>query len=294
MKKLIIFILIILSNKISLAENFQATLDTNAILIGQQIKFSLKCSDLNSEINWPILTDSILNWIEIIKFSKIDTIYNKDTSITYYQEFIITAWDSGAYYIPPIKLNNNLVSEGFLLNVFSIDIKESDSLKDIKEQIEAKFSLLDYWIWILVLLIVLLVIYLFNKFFNKSNQTATTKKVVIKIAPNIIATNALDKLEKKKLWQEGKIKEYYSEISEILRTYIDSRFNIIALELTTEEIINKISKNISSESTKELRTLLLRSDLAKFAKSKPIDVENNESMLLAKKLVDQTKVEIHE
>jgi len=162
MKKLIIFILIILSNKISLAENFQATLDTNAILIGQQIKFSLKCSDLNSEINWPILTDSILNGIEIIKFSKIDTIYNKDTSITYYQEFIITAWDSGAYYIPPIKLNNNLVSEGFLLNVFSIDIKESDSLKDIKEQIEAKFSLLDYWIWILVLLIVLLVIYLFN------------------------------------------------------------------------------------------------------------------------------------
>ena len=294
MKKLIIFILIILSNKISLAENFQATLDTNAILIGQQIKFSLKCSDLNSEINWPILTDSILNGIEIIKFSKIDTIYNKDTSITYYQEFIITAWDSGAYYIPPIKLNNNLVSEGFLLNVFSIDIKESDSLKDIKEQIEAKFSLLDYWIWILVLLIVLLVIYLFNKFFNKSNQTAKTKKVVIKIAPNIIATNALDKLEKKKLWQEGKIKEYYSEISEILRTYIDSRFNIIALELTTEEIINKISKNISSESTKELRTLLLRSDLAKFAKSKPIDVENNESMLLAKKLVDQTKVEIHE
>lgn len=294
MKKLIIFILIILSNKISLAENFQATLDTNAILIGQQIKFSLKCSDLNSEINWPILTDSILNGIEIIKFSKIDTIYNKDTSITYYQEFIITAWDSGAYYIPPIKLNNNLVSEGFLLNVFSIDIKESDSLKDIKEQIEAKFSLLDYWIWILALLIVLLGIYLFNKFFNKSNQTATTKKVVIKIAPNIIATNALDKLEKKKLWQEGKIKEYYSEISEILRTYIDSRFNIIALELTTEEIINKISKNISSESTKELRTLLLRSDLAKFAKSKPIDVENNESMLLAKKLVDQTKVEIHE
>jgi len=294
MKKLIIFILIILSNKISLAENFQATLDTNAILIGQQIKFSLKCSDLNSEINWPILTDSILNGIEIIKFSKIDTIYNKDTSITYYQEFIITAWDSGAYYIPPIKLNNNLVSEGFLLNVFSIDIKESDSLKDIKKQIEAKFSLLDYWIWILVLLIVLLGIYLFNKFFNKSNQTATTKKVVIKIAPNIIATNALDKLEKKKLWQEGKIKEYYSEISEILRTYIDSRFNIIALELTTEEIINKISKNISSESTKELRTLLLRSDLAKFAKSKPIDVENNESMLLAKKLVDQTKVEIHE
>ena len=294
MKKLIIFILIILSNKISLAENFQATLDTNAILIGQQIKFSLKCSDLNSEINWPILTDSILNGIEIIKFSKIDTIYNKDTSITYYQEFIITAWDSGAYYIPPIKLNNNLVSEGFLLNVFSIDIKESDSLKDIKEQIEAEFSLLDYWIWILVLLIVLLGIYLFNKFFNKSNQTATTKKVVIKIAPNIIATNALDKLEKKKLWQEGKIKEYYSEISEILRTYIDSRFNIIALELTTEEIINKISKNISSESTKELRTLLLRSDLAKFAKSKPIDVENNESMLLAKKLVDQTKVEIHE
>lgn len=95
MKKLIIFILIILSNKISLAENFQATLDTNAILIGQQIKFSLKCSDLNSEINWPILTDSILNGIEIIKFSKIDTIYNKDTSITYYQEFLITAWDSG-------------------------------------------------------------------------------------------------------------------------------------------------------------------------------------------------------
>mgnify|MGYP004265661367 CR=1 FL=1 len=97
------------------------------------------------------------------------------------------------------------------------------------------------------------------------------------------------KLENSKIWQSGNIKEYHSELSQIIRRYTENRFNFIALEITTDEIIQEMQSKLNSEQLSNIKKILVRSDLAKFAKSKPTDKENIESMILAKEFVNATK-----
>ena len=268
------------------------TLDTNAILIGEQIIFKIECVDIDKAINWPLFNDTIVDGVEIISKSEIDTISNSNTdkkTYSFSQEYLITSWDSGAYYIAPIKLNSSLSTEGLLLNVMSVSTDQNSEIKDIKEPLDAEYEFKDFLIWIILLLTIILIVYLLKKYvFNKKEKVE--KKIIKEIVPaHITALKELNNIEKKELWQSGKIKQYHSGISEILRKYMEHRFKFIALELTTDEILLNIKNTISREEYVELQQVLERADLAKFAKSKPNEEENKQSMELAKRFVDKTK-----
>ena len=260
-----------------------ATLDSNTILIGQQINFTITNKVTSTKI-WPTYNEFLVEGIEIIKASKIDT---TDGVIT--QEFVITAWDSGSYFIPPIAFSENSKTEGLLLNVQTIILAEDAELKDIKQPIEEPIGWSDIWPWLLGILIIFLIVYLLRKYvFNKNKQPIIVKPNVI-IPADISALKELNALEKAKIWQEGNVKEYHSQLSEIIRRYTENRFQFIALELTTDEILQELKSILSDDQLNNLSTLLQRADLAKFAKSKPIDTENMESMVLAKGFVNATK-----
>jgi hypothetical protein len=124
--------------------------------------------------------------------------------------------------------------------------------------------------------------------FAKKGITRIAKPEVI-IPADITALKQLAKLEEAKIWQEGNIKEYYSKLSEIIRRYMENRFEFITLELTTDEILKELRSILSDEQLNKLKILLQRADLAKFAKSKPVDTENIESMVLAKQFITSTK-----
>lgn len=260
-----------------------ATLDSNTILIGQQINFTITNKVTSTKI-WPTYNEFLVEGIEIIKASKIDT---TDGVIT--QEFVITAWDSGSYFIPPIAFSENSKTEALLLNVQTIILAEDAELKDIKQPIEEPIGGSDIWPWLLGILILSLIIFIVKKYiFNKNKQSIIVKPKVI-IAADISALKELTALEKAKIWQEGNVKEYHSQLSEIIRRYTENRFQFIALELTTDEILQELKSILSDDQLNNLSTLLQRADLAKFAKSKPIDTENMESMVLAKGFVNATK-----
>ena len=260
-----------------------ATLDSNTILIGQQINFTIR-NEVKATKIWPTYNEFLVEGIEIIKASKIDT---TDGVIT--QEFVITAWDSGSYFIPPIAFSENSKTEGLLLNVQTIILAEDAELKDIKQPIEEPIGWSDIWPWLLGILIIFLIVYLLRKYvFNKNKQPIIVKPNVI-IPADISALKELNALEKAKIWQEGNVKEYHSQLSEIIRRYTENRFQFIALELTTDEILQELKSILSDDQLNNLSTLLQRADLAKFAKSKPIDTENMESMVLAKGFVNATK-----
>ena len=260
-----------------------ATLDSNTILIGQQINFTITNKVTSTKI-WPTYNEFLVEGIEIIKASKIDT---TDGVIT--QEFVITAWDSGSYFIPPIAFSENSKTEGLLLNVQTIILAEDAELKDIKQPIEEPIGWSDIWPWLLGILILSLIIFIVKKYiFNKNKPSIIIKPKVI-IAADISALKELNALEKAKIWQEGNVKEYHSQLSEIIRRYTENRFQFIALELTTDEILQELKSILSDDQLNNLSTLLQRADLAKFAKSKPIDTENMESMVLAKGFVNTTK-----
>ena len=260
-----------------------ATLDSNTILIGQQINFTITNKVTSTKI-WPTYNEFLVEGIEIIKASKIDT---TDGVIT--QEFVITAWDSGSYFIPPIAFSENSKTEALLLNVQTIILAEDAELKDIKQPIEEPIGWSDIWPWLLGILILSLIIFILRKYvFNKNKPSIIIKPKVI-IAADISALKELNALEKAKIWQEGNVKEYHSQLSEIIRRYTENRFQFIALELTTDEILQELKSILSDDQLNNLSTLLQRADLAKFAKSKPIDTENMESMVLAKGFVNATK-----
>lgn len=277
MKKTIIYILL-LSNT-TFAQN--VTIDTDTIIIGEQIKLTIS-NNLSDAKFWPSYKP-IFEGLEIVDSSKIDT-----TDEVIRQEIILTAWDSGNYYIPSIQLSEKHKTEEILINVKPVTTKEAE-LRDIKGPIKEPIGWSDIWPWLIGSLAMLIAIYLIKKYLltKKSKKKRIKPKIVI--PPDITALKELIKLEKAKVWQEGNIKEYHSKLSEIIRRYIEEKYKFIALELTTEEILNELKSKLASKESKDLRTLLERADLAKFAKSKPIASENKESMILAKKFVEQTK-----
>tara|TARA_B100000214_G_scaffold248086_1_gene182221 strand:+ start:4249 stop:5103 length:855 start_codon:yes stop_codon:yes gene_type:complete len=276
-------IYILLLTKLAFSQN--AKLDTNVILIGEQINLTLSNPLDKTEI-WPNYTDFLPEEIEVINALKIDTINNLIT-----QKIIITAWDSGSYYISPIKFSQNEETQGIIINVKTIEIAEDAKLKDIKEPINEPIGWSDIWPFILVVLILILIIYLLKRYVFKAKEKIITTKSKIIIPPGVIALQELDKLEKDKIWQQGNIKEYHTQLSEIIRRYCEDKFKFIALELTTNEILEELNIILTNTQINNLKLILQRADLAKFAKSKPINTENIESMVLAKEFVNSTKEE---
>ena len=278
MKKLILLLFI---SNFAFAQT--AKLDTNAILIGEQINFSISNTISETEV-WPTYDAFLVEGVEIIKEGKLDT---SEKLIS--QNFIITAWDSGSYYIPPIAFSATSKTQGLLLNVQTIILEEGAELKDIKQPMEAPIGWSDIWPWLLGIVLLILIAYILKKYVFTKKEAIKIEKPKVIIPADIIALKELITLEKAKIWQEGKIKEYHSSLSEIVRRYTEERFQFIALELTTDEIIDELKSKLNQEQIQNLKTLLQRADLAKFAKSKPIESENTESMLLAKNFVNNTK-----
>ena len=278
MKKLIT--LLLLSN---FAFSQTAVLDTNSILIGEQIIFTITNTVSKTEV-WPTYKEFLVEGVEIIKEGKLDTTENLIS-----QNFIITAWDSGSYYIPPISFSANSKTEGLLLNVQTIILEEGAELKDIKQPMEAPIGWSDIWPWILGILVISLIIYILKKYMFKKKEVQITAKAKVIIPADITALKQLSALEKAKIWQKGDVKEYHAQLSEIIRRYTENRFKFIALELTTYEILINLKEKLNTEQLTNLKILLQRADLAKFAKSKPDENENKESMQLAKHFVGKTK-----
>ena len=278
MKKLIIFLFI---SNFAFAQT--SLLDTNFILIGEQINFTISNTISKTEV-WPTFEEFLVKGVEIIEEGKLDTIENLIS-----QNFIITAWDSGSYYIPPISFSANSKTQGLLLNVQTIILEEGAELKDIKQPMEAPIGWSDIWPWLLTFIVLFLVIFLLKKYvFNQKEKERIEKPELITPA-DITALQQLTKLDKAQLWQGGSVKKYHSELSEIIRRYTEDRFNFIALELATDEIISELKSKVNNEQLASITILLQRADLAKFAKSKPDEDENKESMQLAKHFVGQTK-----
>jgi len=278
MKKIIALLLV--SN---IAWGQTALMDTNSILIGEQINFSISNPISETEV-WPTYDEFLADGIEIIKQGKLDTNENLIS-----QKFIITAWDSGSYYIPPISFSATSKTQGLLLNVQTIILEEGAELKDIKQPMEAPIGWSDIWPWLLGIVLLILIAYILKKYVFTKKEALKIEKPKVIIPADITALQQLTKLDEAQLWQAGNVKKYHSEISEIIRRYTENRFNFIALELATEEIIIELKSKVNNEQLASITILLKRADLAKFAKSKPEETENKESMQLAKHFVAQTK-----
>ena len=271
-----------------------ALLDSSSISIGGQTKIQLdikyKTDQGDIKIKWPELNDTIIKQIEIVEKSKIDTTLldkQNPVEIEQHQTITITSFDSGYFAIPPFKfiVNNDtnkiFETEALLLQVNTLAVDTTQAIKDIKGPVDEPFDwkeLIPYLTWGgIALAAIAIIVFLFLKFFPKKKEKVKEEKQ--KLPAHIVALQALEKLQEEKLWQEGKIKQYYSALTDIIRLYIEQRFKVNALEQTSDEImLNFRSLVVDAESKERLRQIFNVSDLVKFAKEQPLPNENEMCM----------------
>lgn len=276
----------------------EAALDTNVILIGDQVDFKIKLQIPESgSFMWPTLADTLPEKIEIVGKSAIDTIALGNGYLTIEQTLSLTAFDSGYYLIKPLQfrygnnLENTLQTEPYLLNVFTVEVDTALAIKPIKGPMAAPLTFAEILPWALGSLVFILIaaglIYFLIK--QKKNQPIILKKSKPKLPAHRIAFDELEKLKLEKLWQRGHEKAYHSRLTDILRTYIEDRYKIAALEMTTWETIRAFSgAKIEKNNLEMLRVILELADLTKFAKFKPLPDENEKTIVDAERFVKQT------
>ena len=286
----------------------EAITDTNSILIGEQINITLKSNYRVDEgkinIIFPTLYDTINEFVEIVKKSTVDTLIpNKEEPYAFAQQQIvtITSFDSGYYAIPPFRfvINNDTVeTEPILIEVQTMPVDTAQAIFDIKGVIDEPFSFTDWvkdnWWWMVAILVLIIGIVYLIKFLKNRKPAKIIEEVVPEIPVHIIALEKLEKIRDEKLWQSGKVKLYHSHISEILREYIEHRYQVNALEETTSEILHGLRlQNISPELMNKLTQTLTLADLVKFAKEQPLPNENEMSIAAAIEFVNTTKLIIN-
>lgn len=193
--------------------------------------------------------------------------------------------DSGKVFIPPIPFSYRVrgdtverraYTNSIFLNLAGISVDPQGDIKDIKPPVAAPWKFEDILPYLIAL--VLLAAAGFGYYYYRKKQQAKLAAFVpqkLLIAPHTAALFALRELEDKKLWQNGKVKQYYSEVTEIVRRFFEGRWNFIALELTSDEILRQMKQYPESEQVwSPMQTFFLIADLVKFAKYEPTPDEN--------------------
>ena len=271
----------------------KAEIDTTNIRIGEQFQYKITVDETENVII-PKLNN--LKGLEVIDTLKIDTIENK-----LIRKYILTGFDSGAFYIPQQQIfirNQAYLTDSLLVNVATVPIDTTKikkfPIKGIKGEPYQFDDFKQYIWWVVIAIIVIALLLYFFVFKKKKEQEETI--VVPLLAPYEEAMQKLEELDKKLLWQNNQVKKYYSELTDIIRGYIERELHVPALESTTDELIDVLrdfndtnSIETSREIIDKLKNLLQESDLVKFAKSKPLSHEIEEDRKEAKLIIDNLK-----
>jgi len=254
----------------------KAEIDTTNIRIGEQFQLKISVDETQNVI----IPKIQLKGLEVIDSTRIDTIKN-----SLIRRYILTGFDSGAFYIPQQQIfvkNQAFLTDSLLINIATIAIDTTKVKKfPIKSIKKEPYTFDDFRIYIYLILAILAIIGFWIYWFvirkRKETEDAPTYRTLPPFEEAILRLNELDE---KLLWQNNKIKEYYSELTEIVRGYIERELKVPALENTTDEVLamikdfkNADSIETSKETIKKLKDLLQEADLVKFAKSKPLAIE---------------------
>ena len=278
-----------------------ATIDSLQILIGEQTKVKLQVSlDATKKAVLPVYKDTLVRGIEIIDVAKPDTqLLNGGKRALITQEYTVTSFDSALYYIPPIEVlvdSISYYSKALALKVYTVDVPlDPENPEDFfgpKTVMQPPFVWEDWYgvlaCAILFIPFILLLIYLVKRLFD--NKPIIRKiKVEPKIPPHQLAMREMERIRNEKVWQKGRPKEYYTELTDAIRLYIKERFSFNALEMTSTEIIDKLLEVKDKTAIADLKELFMTADLVKFAKHNPLMNENDANLINAIDFINVTK-----
>ncbi len=307
MIKLILLLSVVLLSGIVHAQRIKATasIDSTNILLGDQVKLFLEIDHpKNVKVEFPNVPDTISSLIEVLSRSPIDTFQmDNEEYQKQIRSYLITCFDSGTYRIPPYwfkidvnGLTDSIPTNGVTLNVNSMAIDTTKGPTDIKMPYDAPLTLKEVVPYILGVILIGAIVFfiLYSIKRKKKNKPLFSLPQKPKEPAHVIALRELDRIKDEKLWQKGKAKEFYSDVTEVLRIYIEDRFEIPAMEQTTDEILTsfRYKRDLIGEKTfTNLSQLLSLADLVKFAKYIPLPDDNNLTLVNSYFFVNETKKE---
>ncbi len=275
-------------------------LSRDTILIGDQIEWIIPLEMAPGEKYFlEDIADPPAQGVEIIKPLEIDTLKSARGKLAVEGRIILTSFDSGSYYLPPLIAMierksgevDTLYMDGPTLEVTTVPIDTATyQIKDLKGQIKYPLQLKEVLPWVGAALLLAALIYALIHWIRmrRANRTFLGKPIV-KDPPHIVALRTLDKIRKAKLWQNDKQKQFYTEVTDALRVYIAGRYGIVAMERPSGEMLADLKKqDIEAGLYDNIAELFSRADLVKFAKYQASQQENEAAIPDAVRFVNST------
>lgn len=278
----------------------RSRISRDSILIGDQVEWTLDFQLAPGEavsISKPGAEP--VPGVEALGEMALDTLSDKKGTLSLRGRIILTSFDSGSYVLPPLYVLmaradgsiDTLEYTGPRLAVNTIPIDTATfQPHDIKGQIRYPLTFREVIPWVGLALLVAALVWLLVRWIRLRRQNRDFfGKPVVKDPPHIVALRSLEKTRAQKLWQAGKQKQFYTQVTDALRQYIAERFDVAALEQTSAEMFRDLQdKDIEPELKEKLKDLFTTADFVKFAKHTASDQENENAIPTAIRFVNET------
>jgi len=279
----------------------KTTLTKDSILLGDRIGLTISILVPEScKVSFPALSDSLMKGIELVKKPSFETIKLKDKMSEQVMKLMITSFDSGSYQLPELKIaiSDGTKTDTVLTNPLTLVVKTLPRDKavkdifDIKAPIDEPLTFREVAPWALGGLLLAGLIFLLLLYLRRRKQNRPFSFIQKPVdPPHVIALKELEKIKEEKLWASENHKYYYTRLVDVLRIYIENRFNVNAMEQTTDEILfglRQVEFPVD-ELYRQLQESLTLADLVKFAKYTPFISENEQNLKFAFDFVEKTK-----
>ncbi|MEX2115919.1 MAG: hypothetical protein WEB37_03465 [Bacteroidota bacterium] len=273
----------------------RASVDSTRYRIGEWIHVKVQAEmQTGAQMTGPAEGDS-LGLFEVLGVKASEPVVEDNRKRQSFLVRLIT-FEPGETAIPPMEFRvisdvdssmHQALTDSIPVSITTVEVEAEAELKDIKPPLAAPWAFEDMLPWLILLAIaaILAAAYWYYKKIKKG-QLAQPEAASPPLPAHELALMALRQLEDKRLWQQGRVKDFYSEVTEIIRRFFEARFQIIALELTSDEILAQLKGIPSAQGAlKMVNTFLLTADLVKFAKYEPSMAEHEEELQTAYSVV---------
>ena len=280
-----------------------ATLDSTTLFIGDQTDLHLRAiGEVGEQVTMPVLDKELIPGVEIVDRTIVDTLSLKDGRVQYDQYLTVTSFEDSLFYIAPLPFvsgDDTVWSDGLTLNVvqpFEMDTTDM-AITDIKGVYKAPVWWWGIFRWVLLAVLLAGVgvagYYLITYLQRRKLEEAGNEVVSEPLRPaEEVALEKLDAIKEKKIWQQGQVKEYHTQLTDVVREYIARRFEVSSVEQTSDETLRDIRPLLSERKDlyDQLRKMLTLADLVKFAKWSTTPDENELSLRNAYTFVRETTI----